>query len=95
MNGEINRLNTPKILQIQDYHIEDTYRNCVVNCYMRSHLPTLFIRRAVKRGHDKTLSKLRVGLNSIYCESVACRQGTLTPPDTWSRPFGTCICSSC
>ena len=23
------------------------------------------------------------------------RQGTLTPPDTWSRPFGTCICSTC
>ena len=22
-------------------------------------------------------------------------QGTLTPPDTWSRPFGTCICSTC
>ena len=26
---------------------------------------------------------------------MACRQGTLTPPDTWSRPFGTCICSTC
>ena len=26
---------------------------------------------------------------------VACRQGTLTPPDTWSRPIGTCICSTC
>ena len=26
---------------------------------------------------------------------VACRQGTLTPPDTWFRPFGTCICSTC
>ena len=26
---------------------------------------------------------------------VACQQGTLTPPDTWSRPFGTCICSTC
>ena len=23
------------------------------------------------------------------------RQGTLTHPDTWSRPFGTCICSAC
>ena len=22
-------------------------------------------------------------------------QRTLTPPDTWSRPFGTCICSTC
>ena len=27
--------------------------------------------------------------------SITCRQGTLTPPDTWSRPFGTCICSTC
>ena len=26
---------------------------------------------------------------------MACRQGTLTPPDTWTRPFGTCICSTC
>ena len=26
---------------------------------------------------------------------VACRQGTLTPPDTWSRPFGTSISSTC
>ena len=26
---------------------------------------------------------------------LACRQGTLTPPDTWSRPFGTCIYSTC
>ena len=21
--------------------------------------------------------------------------GTFTPPETWSRPFGTCICSTC
>ena len=26
-----------------------------------------------------------------FATDVACRQGTLTPPDTWSRPFGTCI----
>ena len=26
---------------------------------------------------------------------MACRQGTLTPPDTWSRSYGTCICSTC
>ena len=26
---------------------------------------------------------------------MACRQGTLTPPNTWTRPFGTCICSTC
>ena len=30
-----------------------------------------------------------------FATGVACRQGTLTPPDTWSRPFGTCICSIC
>ena len=30
-----------------------------------------------------------------FATGVACRQGTLTPPDTWSRPFGTCICSTC
>ena len=25
---------------------------------------------------------------------VKCRKVTLTPLDTWSRPFGTCICST-
>ena len=30
-----------------------------------------------------------------FATGVACRQGTLTPPDSWSRPFGTCICSTC
>ena len=29
-----------------------------------------------------------------FATGVACRQGTLTPPDIWSRPFGTCTCST-
>ena len=35
------------------------------------------------------------GFHGKFATGVACRQGTLTPPDTWSRPFGTCICSTC
>ena len=31
----------------------------------------------------------------IIYDGLACRQGTHTPPDTWSVLFGTCICSSC
>ena len=27
------------------------------------------------------------GFNRIYATGVACQQGTLTPPDTWSRPL--------
>ena len=36
-----------------------------------------------------------IGFHRTFATGVACRQGTLTPPDTWSRPFGTCICSTC
>ena len=35
------------------------------------------------------------GHHGACATGVACRQGTLTPSDTWSRPFGTCICSTC
>ena len=35
------------------------------------------------------------GFHRTFATCVACRQGMLTPPDTWSRPFGTCICSTC
>ena len=35
------------------------------------------------------------GFHRAFATDVACRQGTLTPPDTCSRPFGTCICSTC
>ena len=31
----------------------------------------------------------------IFGTGAACRQGAPTPLDTWSRPFGTCICSTC
>ena len=36
-----------------------------------------------------------IGFHRTSATGVACRQGTLTPPDTWSRPFLTCICSTC
>ena len=36
--------------------------------------------------------KLNIGFQRASATGVACRQGTLTPPDTWSCPFGTCIC---
>ena len=38
---------------------------------------------------------LNIGFHRPSATGVACRQGTLTPPDTWSRPFGTCMCSTC
>ena len=49
---------------------------------------------------DQTLYRTRpctvfCGFLRTFATCVACRQGTLTPPDTWSRPFGTCICSTC
>ena len=44
---------------------------------------------------NSTFYWLLSGFHRTYATGVACRQGTLTPPDTWSRPFGTCICSTC
>ena len=41
------------------------------------------------------LYRILSGFRRTFATGVACRQGTLTPPDTWSRPFGTCICSTC
>ena len=42
-----------------------------------------------------TFYRILSGFHRTFATGVACRQGTLTPPDTWSRPFGTCICSTC
>ena len=42
-----------------------------------------------------TFNRNLSGFHRTFPTGVACRQGTLTPPDTWSRPFGTCICSTC
>ena len=36
-----------------------------------------------------------IGFHRASATGVACRQGALTHPDTLSRPFGTCICSTC
>ena len=41
------------------------------------------------------LYRILSGFLRTFATGVACRQGTLTPPDTWSRLFGTCICSAC
>ena len=40
-------------------------------------------------------NRITSDFHKTFATGVACRQGTLTPPDTWSRPFGTCICSIC
>ena len=37
--------------------------------------------------------RILIGFHRTFSTGVACRQGTLTPPDTWSRPFGTYIYS--
>ena len=44
---------------------------------------------------NSTFYRILSGFHRTFSTGVACRQGTLTPPDTWSRPFGTCICSTC
>ena len=44
---------------------------------------------------NSTFYRILSGFHRTFATDVACRQGTLTPPDTWSRPFGTCICSTC
>ena len=44
---------------------------------------------------NSTFYRIWSGFHRIFATGVACRQGTLTPPDTWCRPFGTCIYSSC
>ena len=33
------------------------------------------------------LYQILSGFHRTFATGVACRQGTLTPPDTWSRPF--------
>ena len=44
---------------------------------------------------SSTFYRILSGFNRIFATGVACWHGTLTPPDTWSRPFGTCIYSTC
>ena len=44
---------------------------------------------------NSTFYRILTGFHRTFATGVACRQGTLTPPDTESRPFGTCICSTC
>ena len=44
---------------------------------------------------NSTFNRNLSGFHRTFATGVACRQGTLTPPYTWSRPFGTCICSTC
>ena len=36
-----------------------------------------------------------IDFHGASATGVAFQQGTLTPPDTWSLPFGTCKCSTC
>ena len=42
-----------------------------------------------------TYYRILIGFHRTFATGVACQQGTLTPPDTWSHTFGTCICSTC
>ena len=44
---------------------------------------------------NSTFYRILSGFHRTFATVVACWQGTLTPPDTWSRPFGTYICSTC
>ena len=45
-----------------------------------------------------TFNRIKRGFHRIFATVVKWRQGTLTPPDSWTPgpvPFGTCICSTC
>ena len=44
---------------------------------------------------NSTFHRILSGFHRTFATGIACRQGTLTPPDIWSRPFGVCICSTC
>ena len=44
---------------------------------------------------NSTFYRIFIGFHRTFTTGVESRQGTLTPPDTWSRPFGTCICLTC
>ena len=43
---------------------------------------------------NSTFYRILSGFHITFATGVACQQGTLTL-DTWSCPFGTCICSTC
>ena len=43
---------------------------------------------------NSTFYRILRGFHRTFATGVACRQETLTPPDTWLRPFGTCMCST-
>ena len=44
---------------------------------------------------NSTFNQILRGFHRTFATGVACWQGKLTPPDNWSRPVGTCICSTC
>ena len=44
---------------------------------------------------NSTFYRILSGFHRTFATGVACLEGTLTPPDTWSRPLGTSICSTC
>ena len=44
---------------------------------------------------NSTFYRILSGFHRTFATGVACRLRTITPPYTWSRPFGTCICSTC
>ena len=43
---------------------------------------------------NSTFYRIIRGFHGANATGVACQQGTLTPTDTWSCPFRTCICST-
>ena len=44
---------------------------------------------------NSTFCRIVSGFRRTFATIVACRQWTLNSPDTWSLPFGTCMCSTC
>ena len=76
--------------------ISQIVRSWVAISQLRPPKASLFCSLYDMAGLAPRICVLRnICFHRVSATGMASRQGTLTPPDTWSRPFGTCICSTC
>ena len=79
------------------YDKHDGFNFHITNCpFLSSNMASLFRSLYDMAGLAPRIDVLwNIWFHRVSATGMASRQGTLTPPDTWSRPFGTCICSTC
>ena len=76
--------------------ISQIFRSWVAISQLRPPMASLFRSLYDMAGLAPRICVLRnICFHRVSATGMASRQGTLTPPDIWSRPFGTCICSTC